>query len=139
MAAAVAREVLRILEAESLVEASAAKGDRLLALLGERLGGHEAVGDIRGRGLLVGVELVRDRATKAPFPRAARLAEAVVRAARERGLLLYSGTGNANGIDGDAILLGPPFVVTDDELARIADGLGEALDVALLELAALGL
>ena len=122
-AAAVAREVLRILEAESLVEASATKGERLRALLRERLDGHAAVGDIRGRGLLVGVELVRDRETREPYPRAARLAETVVRTARERGLLLYSGTGNANGVDGDTILLGPPFVITDDELVRIADGL----------------
>ena len=66
---------------------------------------------------------------------AAKLIEAVVRIARDRGLLLYSGTGNANGTDGDLVVLGPPFVVTDDELARIADGLGDALDVALAELA----
>ena len=52
-------------------------------------------------------------------------------AARERGLLLYSGTGNANGIDGDTILLGPPFVVTDAELTRIADGLAEAIEAAV--------
>ena len=133
-AAAVAREVLRILEAESLVEASAVKGERLLGLLRARLGDHPAVGDIRGRGLLVGVELVRDRASKAPYPRAAKLIEAVVRIARDRGLLLYSGTGNANGTDGDVVVLGPPFVVTDEELARIADGLGDALDEALAEL-----
>ena len=80
---------------------------------------------------MVGVELVRDRETREPFPRAAKLAEAVVRLARERGLLLYSGTGNANGVDGDTILLGPPFVITDDELVRIADGLAEALDLAV--------
>ena len=86
---------------------------------------------IRGRGLLVGVELVRDRETREPYPRASRLAEAVVRTARERGLLLYSGTGNANGVDGDTILLGPPFVVTDDELVRIADGLAEAIELAV--------
>jgi adenosylmethionine-8-amino-7-oxononanoate aminotransferase len=137
-AAAVAREVLRILEAESLVEASAVKGERLLGLLRARLGYHAAVGDIRGRGLLVGVELVRDRVSKAPYPRAAKLIEAVVRIARDRGLLLYSGTGNANGTDGDVVVLGPPFVVTDDELARIADGLGDALDTALAELRTLG-
>jgi adenosylmethionine-8-amino-7-oxononanoate aminotransferase len=131
VAAAVAREVLRILETESLVEASAAKGQRLIGLLRARLGDHRAVGDIRGRGLMTGVELVADRETKEPFARAARLTEAVVRIARERGLLLYSGTGNANGVDGDVILLGPPFVVTDDELARIAEGLGEALERAL--------
>ena len=130
-AAAVAREVLRILEAESLVAASATKGERLLALLHERLDANAAVGDIRGRGLLVGVELVRDRETREPYPRAARLAEAVVRTARERGLLLYSGTGNANGVDGDTILLGPPFVVTDEELVRIADGLAAAIDLAV--------
>jgi adenosylmethionine-8-amino-7-oxononanoate aminotransferase len=130
-AAAVAREVLRILEAESLVEASAVKGERLKALLADRLGDHPAVGDIRGRGLMVGVELVRDRETHEAWPRAMKLTESVVRIARERGLLLYSGTGNANGVDGDVILLGPPFVITDDELVRIADGLAEALDLAL--------
>jgi adenosylmethionine-8-amino-7-oxononanoate aminotransferase len=138
VAAAVAREVLRILEAEDLVAASAVKGERLKALLSTRLAEHAVVGDIRGRGLLVGVELVRDRTTKAPFPRSAKPVETVVRVARERGLLLYSGTGNANGIDGDVVLLGPPFVVTDEELARIADGLGEALDAAILELWPLG-
>ncbi len=134
--AAVAREVLRILEAESLVEASAAKGERLLGLLRERLGDHPSVGEIRGRGLLLGVELVRDRETTEPYPRASRLAETIVRIARERGLLLYSGTGNADGADGDVIVLGPPFVITDDELVRIAGGLGDALDLALAEIGA---
>ncbi len=135
VAATVAREVLRILGAESLVEASRDKGQRLRALLANRLGDHPAVGDIRGRGLMVGVELVRDRVTKAPFARTAKLAERIVGIARERGLLLYWGTGLANGTDGDVILLGPPFVVTDDELIRIADGLGEAIDAALAAVA----
>jgi hypothetical protein len=134
-AAAVAREVLRILEAEALVEASAVKGERLKGLLRDRLGDHPAVGDIRGRGLMVGVELVRDRETRQAYPRAARLVEAVLRHARERGLLLYSGTGNANGVDGDIVLMGPPFVITDVELERIADGLREAVDLALQGLA----
>ena len=70
--AAVAREVLRILESESLVEASAVKGDRLAALAATAFGEHPAVGEIRGRGLLVGIELVADRETREPFPRAAR-------------------------------------------------------------------
>ncbi len=138
VAAAVAHEVLRIIEAESLVEASAVKGERLLALLRARLGDHPAVGDIRGRGLMVGVELVQDRETKAAFPRGARLTETVVRIAHGRGLLLYSGTGNADGTNGDVILLGPPFVVTDAELARIVDGLGDALDLALETVETLG-
>jgi adenosylmethionine-8-amino-7-oxononanoate aminotransferase len=128
--AAVARQVLRILEDEALVQASATKGDRLRALATDVLADNPAVGDVRGRGLMVGIELVADRATRAPFPRAAKITEAVVRAARQRGVLLYSGTGNANGMDGDTILLGPPFVVTDGEMARIVEVLAEAIEVA---------
>jgi adenosylmethionine-8-amino-7-oxononanoate aminotransferase len=129
--AAVAREVLRLLETESLVDASAAKGERLRGLLDARLADHPNVGEIRGRGLMVGLELVADRSTREPFPRSRRLSEAVLRAARTDGLLLYSGTGLANGVDGDSILLGPPFVVTDDELVTIADGLASSLEAAL--------
>ncbi len=128
VAAAVAGAVLRILETESLVEASAAKGERLLAGLQARLGDTPHVGEVRGRGLLVGIELVADRATREPFPRAARITEAVVHAARDRGLLVYSGTGNANGNDGDTILLGPPFVVSDAELDRIVELLAQAIE-----------
>jgi adenosylmethionine-8-amino-7-oxononanoate aminotransferase len=126
--AAVAREVLRILESENLVEASATKGLRFRDLLEARLGAHPNVGEIRGRGLLIGLELVADRTTRAPFPRTARLTETIVRGARSRGVLVYSSTGNADGVNGDLILLGPPFVVTDEELVRIVAGLAEAIE-----------
>jgi adenosylmethionine-8-amino-7-oxononanoate aminotransferase len=129
--AAVARTVLRLLRDEDLVAASARKGEQLQELLRDRLGSHPAVGEIRGRGLLVGLELVADRETRAPFPRARRVTETVVAAAREQGVLVYSGTGNADGTDGDTILLGPPFVVTDDELVAIAETVGQAVEVAL--------
>jgi adenosylmethionine-8-amino-7-oxononanoate aminotransferase len=128
--AAAATEVLRILEAEKLVEASAARGERLLGLVAERLGDHPNVGEVRGRGLLVGLELVADRATRAPFPRSARFIERVQARARENGLLIYHGTGNADGTAGETVLLGPPFVVTDDELTAIADRLAEAVGAA---------
>jgi adenosylmethionine-8-amino-7-oxononanoate aminotransferase len=128
--ASVAREVLRILEAEDLVEASAAKGERLRGLLAERLGDHPHLGEIRGRGLMVGLELVADRASRAAFPRTARIAESIVGAARRDGLLVYSGTGNADGVNGDLILLGPPFVVSDDELVAIVDRLAGAIEGA---------
>jgi len=134
--ATVAREVLRILDEEDLVDASRVKGERLADLLHERLAPHPHLGEIRGRGLMVGLELVADRETRAPFPRAEKITERVVRAARDRGVLVYSGTGNANGVDGDQILLGPPFVVTDDELTRIADVVGEAVEAATAEVAA---
>ena len=131
--AAVAREVLRILHDER-----PGRGERRRrasgssALLRDRARRTtRRVGEIRGRGLLVGLELVADRETRRPYPRAARVTEAVVAAARRRGVLVYSGTGNADGTDGDTILLGPPFVVTDDELVRIADVLAEAVSEAV--------
>jgi adenosylmethionine-8-amino-7-oxononanoate aminotransferase len=102
-----------------------------MALLHDRLDEHPHVGEIRGRGLLVGVELVADRETRAAFPRADRVTEGVLRAARANGLLLYSGTGLADGTNGDAILIGPPFVVTDAELEQIADGLAGAIDATI--------
>ena len=136
--AAVAAEVLRILVDEDLVAASAVKGQRLRGLLEADLGGHPNVGEIRGRGLMVGLELVADRETRAPFPRAARLTESVVAAARRRGVLVYSGTGNANGFDGDTILLGPPFIVAEGELVRIGAVLAEAVDEAAGEVQAIG-
>ncbi len=136
--AAVAREVLRILETEDLVAASATKGERLRDLLDERLAEHPNVGEIRGRGLMLGIELVADRESRSPFPRSVRLTESVLRTARADGLLLYSGTGLANGVDGDSILLGPPFVVSDDELGRIASGLTAALDAAVAQVGSEG-
>ncbi len=128
--AAVAGEVLRILEAEALVTAAEVKGEQLRAGLRERLGDHPHVGEIRGRGLLVGVELVADRETRRPFPRGDRVTEAVLREAKHRGVLLYSGTGMADGTDGDAIVLGPPFVIEPAEIERVVDVLTEAVDAA---------
>jgi len=136
--AAVACEVLRILETEHLVAASEVKGARLRALLESRLGQHPMVGEIRGRGLLQGVELVADRESHRPFSRSARLTEGIMAAALDAGLLLYPGTGSANGTDGDQILLGPPFTTTDEELVRIVDGLADALDRAAHEVSAGG-
>jgi adenosylmethionine-8-amino-7-oxononanoate aminotransferase len=128
---AVAAEVLRILEDEHLVEESATKGDRLQGLVRERLADHPNVGEIRGRGLLVGLELVADRETRAAFSRAERVTEAVVQEARRHGLLVYSATGLADGTNGDSVLLGPPFVITDDELVIIADGVAAAIEAAV--------
>jgi adenosylmethionine-8-amino-7-oxononanoate aminotransferase len=128
--AAAGRAVLRLLRERRLVEAAEAQGKRLRAGLEARLGGHPAVGEVRGLGLLVAVELVADRATRAPFPRAERVTERVVAAARERGLLLYPSTGCADGHDGDLLLLGPPLVVTDaqvDELAELTAAAVETL------------
>jgi len=77
------------------------------------------VGDVRGRGLLAGVELVRDRETKAPFPRSAKVAEKLTEKAQENGLVVWPNTGQANGVDGDLVCLAPPFIITDAEIDEL--------------------
>lgn len=119
--AAVGRAVLAKLEAGSLVEASREKGERLLKELTAALDDDPHVGDVRGLGLMVGVELVEDRDDKRPFPRKARAVERVLAAARESGLLLYPSTGCADGTNGDLIMLGPPFVITGAELGEAVE------------------
>jgi hypothetical protein len=85
------------------------------------------VGGIRGIGLFACVELVEDRGTKAPFARSEHVAEQAVSAAKESGLLVYPSTGNADGTDGDYLLLGPPLTVNDDEVDLIVDRLQASL------------
>jgi adenosylmethionine-8-amino-7-oxononanoate aminotransferase len=132
--AAVGRAVLRRLEDDELVSASQTKGAHLKKRLGEALADHPLVGDVRGLGLMLGVELVEDRSSKKPFGRGLKVTERVIGAARERGLLLYPSTGGANGADGDVVMLGPPFVVSDDEIEEIVARLTDALaDVAAVE------
>jgi adenosylmethionine-8-amino-7-oxononanoate aminotransferase len=114
--AAAGLAVLGVLRDENLVDASRAKGELLRKQLTSSLGEHPNVGDVRGLGLMVGVELVADRESKRPFPRADAVTERVLAAAKERGLLVYPSTGCADGADGDLFMFGPPFVITDDEL-----------------------
>ena len=71
--------------------------------------------------MLIGVELVRDRETKDPFPRTDHVTERVVGAARDAGLLLYSSTGHVDGTNGDLVMLGPPFVLTDDDATVLVE------------------
>ena len=115
--AATAGAVLGRLREGNLVEASRTQGERLLKDLASALADSPVVGDVRGLGLMVGIELVADRETKAPFARGDQVTERVVAAARDLGLLLYSSTGHVDGTDGDLVMLGPPFVITNDECA----------------------
>jgi len=129
--AAVGLAVLDQLRTRNLVDASRNKGERLEALLHEHLGTHPHVGDVRGLGLMAGIEFVTDRDTKAPFSRAERVTERVVAAAFERGLLLYPSTGCANGTDGDLVMMGPPFVISGSELEEIVELLRGAVEGVL--------
>jgi adenosylmethionine-8-amino-7-oxononanoate aminotransferase len=107
------------------------QGARLRELLVERLGGHPHVGDIRGRGLLQGLELVADRASKRPFAPERRLHARIKSEAMLRGLMCYPNGGTIDGTRGDHVLLAPPYIVTNSELELIVERLAAALDAAL--------
>jgi len=124
---AVADKVLEILERERLVERAAAMGRVLRAAL-DRLSSHPNVADVRGRGLLYAVELVRDRTTREPFAKEARLTAKVIAAGLADDVFFYpGGTDPAR----DVITLGPPFIVTEAEIDRMVDVLGRAITSAV--------
>lgn len=130
-ACAAALEVQRVIEEENLLANVAARGEQLRAALRERLGEDPHVGDIRGRGLFVGVELVRERAGKTPFEPHRKLHAAIKREAMARGLMVYPMGGTIDGQHGDHILLAPPFICTPDDIDRIVARLGDAVEAAL--------
>jgi hypothetical protein len=129
--AAVGLAVLRYLQEHKLVERSRQQGDKLGHKLRAALGDHPHVGDIRGQGLMWGLEFVADRATKAPFPAKQGVSKKIGDAAFERGLIVYPSSGNADGINGDQVMIAPPFIVTDEELDEIVALLVEAVGAVL--------
>ena len=130
-ACAAALAVQRAIRDRDLLANVRSQGDALDRHLTERLDNHPNVGDIRGRGLFRGIELVSDRGTKAPFDPASKLHARVKREAMARELICYPGGGTADGERGDHILLAPPFIVTEEEVAKIADRLGDAIEAAI--------
>ena len=118
VACAAGLAAVRLLKRDQLVERCA----RLGRVLHERLAGLTQlphVGDVRGRGLLAGIEFVEDKATRAPFPRAVRLAEAFTEAALEAGLVVWPNVGHADGVNGDLVVVAPPFIITEPEIDQI--------------------
>ena len=110
---------LRIIKEEKLVQNSARLGALLGAKLQANLGDFPQVGDIRGRGLLWAIEIVRDRQTKEPFPAEQHVAWNVWRRAFELGLIVYYSQGCADGANGDLILVGPPLIVDEEQIDEL--------------------
>lgn len=125
--AAAARQTLRILQRERLVERAATMGDVLGSELRAFLGDHPRVGDIRGRGLFWALELVRHRDSKAPFPASDNVAWRIWERAFELGLIVYYSQGCANGRDGDLILVGPPLIVNKAQIRELVTLLATAV------------
>jgi adenosylmethionine-8-amino-7-oxononanoate aminotransferase len=131
MAAAAGLAVQEVIRRDGLLGNVVAMGDHLQRRLEERFANHHHVGDIRGRGLFRGVELVADRGSKLPFAPELKLNAAVKREAMARGLMVYPMGGTIDGISGDHVLLAPPFIVTREQVDAIVERLGDAVDAAV--------
>lgn len=120
---------VRILERERLVERVAAMEPALRGAL-DSLRDSARVGDVRGRGFLMAVEFVGDRATKDPLPRSLHFAETVAAEAFAAGLIVWPNAGNADGERGDLVMIAPPFTISAEEIEEIVTRLRRAIDRA---------
>lgn len=118
---------VRHIKKEKLVERCARMG----AVLHEKLSpllDHPVVGDVRGKGLLAGIEFVADKPSKRPFKRSLKFAETFTQVAQDEGLLVWPNTGHADGENGDLVMLAPPFIITDAEIDELVARFKTALD-----------
>jgi adenosylmethionine-8-amino-7-oxononanoate aminotransferase len=106
-------------------------GQTLSTALHSAFGQHAYIGDIRGRGLFQGIELVEDRDTKAPFDPTRGLAGKIKKCAFENGLICYPMPGTRNGKQGDHVLLAPPFIITDEQVDEVVTKLTKSIDQAI--------
>ncbi len=121
----------QVIVRDHLLDAVAQMGGVLRQCLTDAFGGHPNVGDIRGRGLFMGLELVADRPSRQPFDPALRLNARVKGEAMKRGLLCYPMGGTVDGRRGDHVLLAPPFILEERQLDELVEKLGRALDSVL--------
>jgi adenosylmethionine-8-amino-7-oxononanoate aminotransferase len=132
LACAAALAVQRVIRRDDLLANVRAQGAYLARRLRERFGNHAFVGDIRGRGLFQGIEIVADRASKEPFDPALKLHARVKREAMARGLMVYPMGGSLDGARGDHVLLAPPFIIDAAAVDTIVERLGDAIDAAIV-------
>ncbi len=121
LACAVALEVQRVIEEDHLLDAVLKRGRQLRTLLSERLADVEIVGDVRGRGLFIGVEFVESRETREPLRGGPAFAARLKREALRRGLLIYPGSGTADGVNGNHVLFAPPFIASYGEIEEMVE------------------
>lgn len=131
VATAAGLAVVRALLDRGLVERVTPMGNKLHQALAEAFGQHPHVGDIRGRGLFRGLEIVADRVTKAPFDPSLKLAANIKKAAFAAGLICYPMSGTRDGKHGDHILLAPPFIMDDSQVGEIVEKLQTAIRAAV--------
>ena len=130
-ACAAALAVVTTLLDEQLIGRAQVQGAKLKAALEDRFGAHPHIGDIRGRGLFLGMEFVADRATKTPFDPVEARHRAFKVAAFEAGLVCYPMGGTIDGRHGDHVVLAPPFIISDDQIGEMCDKLDVAVRATL--------
>ncbi len=133
IACAASLAVQDVIRRDGLLARVQAQGAGLRQRLDSALGAHPHVGDIRGRGLFMGVELVQDRASKQTFDPALSLHARIKREAMALGLMVYPMGGTIDGRQGDHVLLAPPFIISDDELDQLTERLTGAIDTAIAQ------
>lgn len=133
IACAASLAVQEVIRRDGLLARVQAQGAGLRQRLDSALGAHPHVGDIRGRGLFMGIELVQDRASKQTFDPALSLHARIKREAMARGLMVYPMGGTIDGRHGDHVLLAPPFIISDDELDQLTERLSGAIDAAIAQ------
>lgn len=131
VAAAASVAVLEEIQSRNLVSKVAADGPVFMDKLAQRLEGHRHVGHVRGRGFFAGVELVQDKQSKQGLDPALKTHARVKQAAFKNGLMIYPMGGTIDGLNGDHILLAPPFIANDDDLSEIADRLAQSIEDVL--------
>ncbi|TVS02821.1 MAG: aspartate aminotransferase family protein [Rhodobacteraceae bacterium] len=131
MAAAAGLAVQEVIARDRLLENVQAMGAHLRAGLESAFGQHPHVGDIRGRGLFQAIELVADRENKTPFDPACKLHAKIKAEAMARGLMVYPMGGTIDGVQGDHVLMAPPFIVNEADLEEITGRLAESVEAAL--------
>ena len=131
LACAAALAVQRVIRRDNLLVNVREQGARLSRRLNERFGNHPFVGDVRGRGLFQGIEIVADRGTKEPFDPARKIHARIKKEAMARGLMVYPMGGTVDSLRGDHVLLAPPFILDAAAVDTIVERLGEAVDAAV--------
>ncbi len=125
---AVGAKVIDIIERDNLLDNVSNMGERLQKRLWEAVGEHPNVGDIRGRGLLLGIELVADKHTKRAYSESMKIQTRFSYACLDNGLYVYQGGGTVDGKDGEHMLIAPPFIITEQQVEEIVHAISAALE-----------
>lgn len=130
-ACAGALAVQRVIQEEHLLDNVKERGEQLRQLLREKFSDHPHVGDVRGRGLFVGVEFVQDRSSKAAFDPRLKVYAQLKASGMQHGLLTYPSGGTIDGVRGDHVLLAPPFICTETDIEVIGERFLKAVQAVL--------